>query len=64
MPIVQVHLLQGRTAEEKKALLDAVTRAIQDSIGARLESIRVFIQEIPPTDYMAAGELASDRRKR
>jgi 4-oxalocrotonate tautomerase family enzyme len=33
MPLIEVHLLEGRTAEQKKALLTALTKAVQDTIG-------------------------------
>lgn len=61
MPLIQIHLLQGRTAEQKKRLLSAVTRAVQDSLETPLPSIRVWIQEFSPEEYMIAGTLAADR---
>ncbi len=62
MPLVEIHLLEGRTDEQKKALLAAVTGAVHDSIGAPLESIRVWVQEFSPKEYMMAGVLAADRK--
>ncbi len=62
MPLIAIHLLEGRTDEQKKALLSSVTRAVQESIGAPIESIRVWVQEFAPTEYMAAGVLAADRQ--
>lgn len=64
MPLIEIHVLEGRTKQQKKALLEAVTKAVQDSIGARLENIRVWIQEIPPDEFMTAGELASEKYKK
>ncbi len=63
MPLVEIHLLEGRTDEQKKALLAAVTAAVRDSIDAPLESIRVWVQEFSPREYMIAGVLAADRKK-
>ncbi len=63
MPLVEIHLLEGRTDDQKKALLSAVTLAVHESIGAPIESIRVWVQEFAPTEYMAAGVLAADRKK-
>ena len=63
MPLIAIHLLEGRTDEQKKALLASVTRAVQESIGAPLESIRVWVQEFSPKEYMAAGVLAADKKK-
>lgn len=63
MPLIEIHLLEGRTDEQKKALLTAVTNTVHETIGAPLEAIRVWIQEFPPTEYMAAGVLAADKKK-
>jgi len=63
MPLVEIHLLEGRTDEQKKALLSAVTQAIHASIGAPLETIRVWVQEFSPREYMAAGVWYADKKK-
>jgi 4-oxalocrotonate tautomerase len=63
MPLIEIHLLEGRTDDQKKALLSAVSSAVHDSIGAPLESIRVWIQEFSPKEYMIAGVLAAERKK-
>ena len=63
MPLIEVHMLEGRTDEQKKALLAAVTRAVNESIGAPLESIRVWVHEFSPKEYMAAGVLAAEKKK-
>ena len=63
MPLIEIHLLEGRTDEQKKALLTAVTAAVHDSIGAPLDSIRVWVQEFSPKESMVAGVLAAERKK-
>ena len=62
MPLVEIHMLEGRTDAQKKALLDGVTDAIRDSLGVPLRSIRVWIQEFSPKDFMVAGKLYADRK--
>jgi 4-oxalocrotonate tautomerase len=64
MPLVQIHLAEGRTPEQKRALLDGITRTVQETLGSPLSSIRVWIDEFSPDDYMAAGELMADKRAR
>ena len=64
MPLIQIHMLEGRTAEQKKQLLSAVTRAVQDTLEAPLPSIRVWIQEFSREEYMVAGTLVADRDRR
>jgi len=61
MPLIQISMLEGRTDEQKKALLTAVTDAVHTSIGAPLPSIRVWVTEFAPSDYMAEGVWQPDR---
>jgi 4-oxalocrotonate tautomerase len=63
MPLVQIHLLEGRTEEQKEKLLSAVTKAVHDSIGAPTPSIRVWINEFSAHDYMSGGELMANRKR-
>ena len=63
MPLIQVNMASGRTDEQKKAMLSAITEAVHSTIGAPLDSIRVWVNEFPATDYMAAGVLLSDKRR-
>lgn len=62
MPIIQIHMLEGRPKEQKKALMDAVTKAVQNSLDVPLSSIRVWIQDIPKDEFMAAGILKSENK--
>jgi 4-oxalocrotonate tautomerase len=64
VPLIQVNLAAGRTDAQKRALLTAITDAVHTSIGAPLESIRVWLVEFEPTEYMQAGELLADIRAR
>jgi len=57
MPLIEVHMFEGRSEEQKKALLEAITRAVHESIGAPLPSIRVWIQEFSSKEFMVAGKL-------
>ena len=64
MPYIQITMIAGRTEEQKRDLLAAVSQATADSIGAPLETVRAWIVEVPPTDIAVAGETHADRRAR
>ena len=64
MPLIQIHLAEGRTKEHKKELMTGITDLTEKVIGAPRDSIRVWINEFPDTDYMAAGELLKEKRTR
>ncbi len=64
MPLVNVHMAQGRSAAQKKALMEAITEAMYEHIGAQRDSVRVWINEFSNTDFMAGGELLADKQAR
>lgn len=64
MPLVNVHMAAGRTPEQKKALMEAITQAMADHVGAPIATVRVWIDEFPNTDFMAGGELLADKQAR
>ena len=57
-------MAEGRSPDQKKALMDAITDAMHDHIGAPRESVRVWITEMANTDFMAGGELLADKQAR
>jgi 4-oxalocrotonate tautomerase len=64
MPLVNVNMAAGRTDAQKKALMEAITKAVHETIGSAIPSIRVWITEFAPTEFMAGGETMADRRAR
>lgn len=64
MPLVQISMASGRSPEQKRELLHAVTAAIHESIGAPIPSIRVWIHEFDANDFIAGGEILAERRVR
>ncbi len=64
MPLIHVQLAEGRTPEQKTALLHAISEAAQRTIGAPPETVRVWITEFPPTEYVVGNETLAERRAR
>ena len=64
MPIVDITLIEGRTPEQIRTLIDAITDAVEKSVGASRESIRVLIREMPPTHWAAGGETIAEKRRK
>lgn len=60
MPILNVQISQGSSALQKTALLQKMTQAVVDSVGAPLASIRIVLQEVPPEHVMVAGEIGKE----
>ncbi len=60
MPIVQVELLEGRSIEQKRAMVREVTTAICQSLGVGPESVSVIIRDMPRHNFARGGQLASE----
>lgn len=45
MPIIQVNMIEGRTDEQKEALICGIAKAVMETIGAPEENIRIIINE-------------------
>lgn len=60
MPLAHVYLLEGRSEEVKRAVIDKVTQALHEAVGAPKENVRVVIQDIPKTNWGIAGRTAKD----
>lgn len=58
MPIIQVHMMEGRTDGQKEAVIREVTEAMIRAVGAPKESVRVLINEMPKQHFGIAGESA------
>ncbi|MCL6593505.1 MAG: 2-hydroxymuconate tautomerase family protein [Alicyclobacillus sp.] len=61
MPLVQLHILEGRTPEMKKRLIAEVTDAVCRSLGAPAESVRVLVYELPKTHWSVGGKTMDER---
>ena len=55
MPLVEVTMIEGRSKEKKVALMKRLTDAVEETIGAPRDSIRVVIREIPAEHWAVGG---------
>lgn len=62
MPTIRVELMEGRTPEQKKNLVAALTQAVVDTLGAKAESVDVLLFDIKPSDWATGGKLWSERK--
>ncbi|WP_226669171.1 2-hydroxymuconate tautomerase [Metabacillus litoralis] len=60
MPYVTVKMLEGRTEEQKRALVEKVTAAVSETTGAPEEKIAIFIEEMSKNNYALGGKRLSD----
>ena len=62
MPHVIVQMLEGRTTEQKKALIEGITKVVSESCKAAPDAVSVAIFEVPRQNWGKAGIPMSERK--
>lgn len=60
MPFAQIYLLEGRSEEQKRAVIEKVTQALVETLDAPIENVRVWIHDMPKSNWGIAGKSAKD----
>jgi len=63
MPIIHVNMYEGKTIDQKRKLVVAMTEAVVKSLDTKPESVRILIHDIPKHNLAVAGVLASERKE-
>jgi 4-oxalocrotonate tautomerase len=59
VPVVIVEMWEGRTAEQKEKLIKCITRAFEESLGTKAESLQIVIHDVPKINWGMKGEQAA-----
>ncbi|EAD3116443.1 4-oxalocrotonate tautomerase [Listeria monocytogenes] len=60
MPFVTIQFLEGRSDDQKKALVSEVTEVVSKNLKAPKENIHVILEEMKKTNYGVGGVRKSD----
>jgi len=60
MPVVNISLYAGRTAEQKAALALAVTKTISETAGIPDSATTIIFSDVEKTDWSIGGVMASE----
>ncbi len=63
MPLIQITMLEGRTADQKRKLAQRLTDVMVEEAGARREAIVVAFHEVSKESYASGGVLMADKQK-
>lgn len=61
VPVVTVQLWEGRTVEQKRKLVRAITDAMVEHAGVNPDGLHVIVQDVPKDSWGRAGVLGIDR---
>jgi 4-oxalocrotonate tautomerase len=62
MPLVQITMLQGRTADQKRKIAQRITDTMVEEAGARRDAIVVAFLEVSKESYASGGVLIADKK--
>jgi 4-oxalocrotonate tautomerase len=62
MPTYHVQMMEGRTVEQKKKLVEAITQASVEILGVTPASVDIIITDIKPENWATGGKLWSEPR--
>ena len=60
MPFAQIYMVEGRTEEQKRAVIEKVSAALVEATGAPITNVRVWIHDVPKENWGIAGVSAKD----
>ncbi len=63
MPHVQITWVEGRTPEQKRAVAQRITEALEQEGHAKRENIHVAFLDVPATNYAEAGITVADQKR-
>jgi 4-oxalocrotonate tautomerase len=62
MPTIRVEMFEGRTPEQKREFVKAVTEATVKTLGSTPEAVDVIITDIKKSDWATGGVLWSEKK--
>ncbi len=62
MPIIHVNMYEGRTIDQKRKLVVAMTEAVVKSLDVKPDAVRIILHDIPKQNLSVAGVLTSDKK--
>ncbi len=62
MPTIRVDMFEGRTPEQKREFVKAITEATVQTLGSSPEAVDVIITDIKKSDWATGGVLWSEKK--
>ncbi|RLA78747.1 MAG: 4-oxalocrotonate tautomerase [Deltaproteobacteria bacterium] len=61
MPIVRIDMIEGRTIEQKRKIVEEITDTLVRVAGAKAEDVCIVIVDHPRHNLASEGKLLSDK---
>ena len=61
MPVVTIQMWEGRSVDQKRELVKAITDAMVEISKTKREAVQVVIHDLPKHNWGTGGMLASEK---
>lgn len=61
MPIALIKILEGRSVDMKRKLIESVSLAMSESLQVPIDAVRVVVEEVPPELWGRGGRTVADQ---
>ena len=62
MPTYHIEMLKGRTLDQKKRLVEAITRVTVDVLGGKPDAVDILITDVKRENWATGGVLWTEPR--
>ena len=62
MPMVQITMLEGRTADQKRKIAQRITDVLVEEAGTKREGVMIAFNEVSKESYSSGGVLMIDKK--
>lgn len=60
VPFITIELLEGRTHEQKKELMEKITSVVTETLNVPADRVFIFIEDLKADHYARGGVFASE----
>ena len=64
MPFVSVKMFEGRTMEQKRKIVEGITKVLIDVLKVDKTGVRVIFEDFSRDNWSIGGEIVSDKEKK
>ena len=64
MPLIQVQMFAGRTPQQKRDLVRALTDAFVEAAGSTPDAVDIILTDVEQSDWAQGGELFSKKQSK
>jgi len=56
MPVVRIEMLEGRTKEQKKRMMEGITKAVVEATGVEAEKVWIIVSDVARENWGSGGK--------